>query len=191
MFCKKCGHKANTGDKFCEECGELIPHVKADASADVTIEKPVSHPEIKIEAPKVFKNRVLEHIADHLEFLGYQIEKELPQSQGKQEVLLATSVKNHNIVGFAVESGIVIVRSTFSIEKAVSAQMDAAVNLLSSKLDVCNVYYEVNDGKVSLRFESVFTGEYSKELFGKFLNYFSKDIDKMYLIESVNNAFVN
>src|SRR3989344_8853245 len=149
MFWKKCGHKANAEDKFCEECGELIPRGKSE----VTSEKPTSKTETKVQEPKVFQNKALEHIANHLEFLGYQIEKEPSENQDKKEVLLATSVKNHNIVGIAIESGIVILRSTFRVEKAASTQMDAAINLLSSKLDVCNVYYEIEDGKVSLRFE--------------------------------------
>ena len=130
----------------------------------------------------------LEQIANHLEFLGFAIEK-TPGKDDVKPMLVAKSDKEPTLVIIELSPGWTFFRSNFGINKAASTAMDTAINKLSGVSDVVNPHYVVEDGKVTLRFDASYTGNYSKDVFGKFISNVLSDIKKMYRIPDVFKVF--
>lgn len=129
----------------------------------------------------------LDYIKNHLEFLGYKVEK--PEvAEGAQASLLAKHNTEPNFWVVEINPNVLILRASFSITKPVSPQLDEAMNTLSATTDVSNPCYVVDDGQVTVRFDAPYTGEYSKEVFADFFSYLTKDVEKMYRIKSVMEA---
>jgi len=134
-------------------------------------------------------SQTLQKIANHLEFLGYSIEMKDSKEPGNPS-FTAKNSQYPNLFVWEWQPGFTLISSSFIIENSSSLeQKHAAVNELSGKVDVVNPYYEQENGKRLLTFSTYYTGEYSKELFGKFISVLHKDIGKMYNIPSVNKAF--
>jgi hypothetical protein len=134
-------------------------------------------------------SQTLEKMANHLEFLGYSIQMNDPKAGGNPSF----NAKHSQYPNFFVwewQPGLTLIRSSFAVDSCSSLEeKNAAINELSGKVDLVNPFYEQENGKGVLRFETFYTGEYSKEVFGNFISVVHKDIDKMYKIPSVTKAF--
>lgn len=131
----------------------------------------------------------LEQMANHLEFLGYSVERTPAKADGEKSLILAKHSQNPNVVAIEMQPGWTLFRSSFGINKPVSQAMDIAISELSRTTDVANPHYAVEDGKVNLRFDSSYTGNYSKDVFGNFFTTFLNDIQKMYRLPNVIKEF--
>lgn len=167
MNCKNCGSKLEDGAKFCAACGT------------------------KVEAVQKTDTKNLGAIKNHLEFLGYTAELTEATKEGEMNMLIAKHNKDTNFVVIEIQPNIVNFRANFTTEKSHSPQMDSAINELGSKLDVANIFYEMDEGKAILRIDAVYTGEYSKDVFGRFFSLLNKDIGKIFLLESSRKAFTD
>ena len=165
MNCKSCNTKLEEGAKFCPSCGT------------------------KVDGFQKGDTKTLQDIKNHLEFLGYSVELQEAKKEGEMNMLLARHSKDSNFVAIEIQPNIIIFRANFQTEKAHSPQMDSAINELSSKMDVGNVFYEVEDGKAILRVDATYTGEYTKDVFARFFSLVNKDIGKIFLLESSKKAF--
>lgn len=165
MNCRQCGTKIDEDAKFCPSCGT------------------------KLEIPQKSDLKNLTAIKNHLEFLGYSAELTEVKREDERNFLVAKHSKEPNFIAIEIQPNIVNFRSNFTTEKTKSSLMDSAINELGSKLDVANIYYEIEDGKAILRVDAVYTGEYSKDVFGRFFSLLNKDIAKIFLLESTKAAF--
>ena len=140
------------------------------------------------EGPSMSK--LFDQMANHLEFLGYSVEINQP-AEGEKPSFIARHSQYPNLFIWEMEPGITLMRSSFNIEKAYfPEEMDAAINELSKSVNIMNPNYVVNnDGKVVLQFDTVYTGDYSREIFGKFIAYVQNDIARMYRVPAVVKAF--
>lgn len=167
MNCKNCSAKIEDNTKFCASCG------------------------MKVEAGEKTDVKNLNAIKNHLEFLGYKVELTEAKKNDEATFFVATHSKDANLVAVEIEPFLTTLRANFTTEKPHSSEMDSAINELCSKLDVANVFYKVEDDKVVLYVDAVYTGEYSKDIFGRFFALLNKDISKIFLLESTKKAFTN
>ena len=165
MNCKNCGVKVEEGAKFCASCGT------------------------RMEAALKADTKTLSAIKNHLEFLGYTVELTEAKKEGEMNMILAKHNKDTNFVAIEIQPNIINFRANFSTDKPQAPEMDKAINELGSKLDVANIFYEIEDGKAILRADAVYTGDYTKDVFARFFSLLNKDIGKIFLLESSKKAF--
>lgn len=165
MNCKSCKEKIEEGSKFCAGCGA------------------------KVEAVVKADTKNLNAIKNHLEFLGYTVELTETDKEGERNFLIATHSKDANFVIVELEPFITNFRATFTTEKPYSPVMEKAINELAAALDVSNIFFQIEEGKAVLRIDAVYTGEYSKDVFGRYFALLIKDIGKIFRLESTKDAF--
>lgn len=133
--------------------------------------------------------KTIEKIQNHLSFFGYKVERHNLGETNQKEFLTASHTQSPSLIIFDMTEGMVSFQSNFAINRGADDKMYKALNTLSSYMDITNPFFRFEDsGKIKLRFESSYSGLYEKDVFSKFLNFFIKDIEKMYKIEEVYNA---
>jgi len=135
-------------------------------------------------------NSTMEQIAKHLEFLGYKIETKV-DSGGKPYFIAYNSTAN-DIVVTPYEPNFTFFQTTLTSVKSPSSDMDAFVNKANGSFYIARFYYETNE-KIKgtmLRFDAIYTGEYSKESFGKFIDMFRHDQDMIRSMGNYNKIFL-
>lgn len=137
---------------------------------------------VLVEATEKMKNIELKQMADHLEFLGYQI-KRIELDNGK-ELVTAVHPTNNNFMFFDLMTGFTLFRVNLSTEKRYEAEMDKAINRVNQDLGLSKIYYEMEDDIVVLRIEAVYVGEYKKERFGSFYELFENDQKRIFQLDA-------
>jgi len=129
-------------------------------------------------------NKTYDGISKHLEFMGYNIEKN--KSEGGRDFLIAYHPTNANIVIAAYANKYYYFRTTLYSVKSPSKEMFDFVNRANSMMNVCRFYCTPkSDGKGSaIIFEAVYTGEYDKSTFAMFMDFVTKDHE---IIRSMDN----
>lgn len=135
-------------------------------------------------------SKTLEQIANHLEFLGYKIEKIEPKKEGDKELVIATHAKNNNMVIFEMLPSFIMFRVNLTSERKPSTEMDTFLNDANKKFDVAKVFYDNEDDNAVLRFEAIYIGEYSKEIFGQFYDMFEKDQKRIVVLDNFSKIFL-
>ncbi len=129
-----------------------------------------------------------EEMASHLEFLGYTIQKPQKKEPKNPQIYAATHAKKWNLVFWEIAPELVMFQVSIAIAKKQTKEMDACVNRANEKLFIAKTYYYLADKKITLRFEAFYTGQYSKSIFGAFIDALLNDVQTFRLQDS-QNAF--
>lgn len=136
-------------------------------------------------------NNLLDQLGNHLEFLGYKIEKQEPKADSNRLLIIASHSKNNNIVLFEMSPGFVLLKVSLTTQRKPTPEMDAFINEANKKFDISKFYYDVDSELAIIRFEAIYTGIYSKELFGQFVDFFQKDQDRLGLLDNFSKIFLD
>lgn len=185
MFCTKCGKKIEEGSIFCEFCGTEQVKVELAKETEPTVLEPVKElkNETLAEVPKEIINKELNKFADHLEFLGYEIEK---LALDNIERVVARHTNKNNCVFFQMMPNLSLFQVNFTTEKKHNPIMDVAVNSINKELGLSRFYYDIGkeDNLVVFRIEAMYVGSYSKEEFALFQDRFEKEQGLIFQHES-------
>lgn len=116
-------------------------------------------------------------ITEHLEFLGYKIEKD----KEDKELLLAYHDTNnnmwfwdestkhqYNVSQICFGSGSRVANTRITLEKL------RAINLLNRCSQIAYTYLEEDENDAIINFRAVYLGLYKKDVFSRFIEYFRK-----------------
>lgn len=183
MFCEKCGKNIPDNSVFCEFCGSKVmqEEIASEKAAEVLEKNPKS--------PKPIQNENLKQMANHLEFLGYQIEK--LDTEGDREFIAARHSKDNNIVFWEMIPAFAMFKVSLTTKKKSSAKIDAFINNANKSLEISKLYYDIDDNVLTLRFEAVYVGKYVKETFGQFHKIFENDQERGCSLNDFSKLFVD
>lgn len=112
---------------------------------------------------------ILDKIKTHLEFLGYEVTEPKKESEEAQDRLLARHPEKPNYLVLQMLPFALLFTATYSIEKGTAKEWDSVINEANQQAGLSRIYYNVDEKKeITLVFEGVFIGEYSRELFGQY-----------------------
>ena len=177
MFCEKCGKTISGDSVFCEFCGHKI-------SEEEKVIKEQKKESVIIDS-------TLKQIASHLEFLGYEINKLELGEQGDREYIGATHPKKNNIMFWNIFRDFVMLKVSLTTNKKLSLKMNEFLNDANKKLDFAKVYCDEENGFAVIRFETTYTGKYSKEIFGQFLEIFENDQNRLGSFDNFTKLFID
>ncbi len=126
----------------------------------------------------VLTSSTLEQIMNHLEFLGYKIERRDYKNPGDKMLFIATHPEHYNFTFIPLisqDSNFILFKLILTTDKSKSIEMDAAINRVNTAMFITRAYFQIEKGVAALRFEAVYMGEYVKDIFGKFFTQFGKD----------------
>lgn len=154
MICHNCEFEVSEDSTFCSNCGGKIEiHTQKEASV------------------------LWKDVSSHLEFLGYKIEiRESDKKEGKI-ILLALHDQRNNVLLVSSSPNLLFLRIHLNSTKKWSDEISDYVNNANKVLNCARVFYEVEDGSISVVFETVYTGPYSKEAFGQFFDLYNNDVN--------------
>jgi hypothetical protein len=137
-------------------------------------------------------NTELDKFCNHLEFLGYKIEKTKPATEDEKEIVLAEHVQKNNLIFFEMQPNFILFRVNLTSNKQVAPEMDDFMNRANKEILLSRIYYKENDAnKTLIVFEFVYTGPYSKETFSQFLDYTQHDQMSLNKIEGFERIFLD
>ena len=182
MHCEKCGEKISEESVFCEFCGNKIQEEKGVSKTAAIIS------EENTKDAGIIQNENLKQISNHLEFLGYEVNK--LDLGGEKEFISAKHSKNNNILIFELFPNFVMFKVSLTTQKKSNIKMDAYVNNANKNLLITKFYYDFEDSVLILRFEAVYVGKYVKEIFGQFHEIFENDQKSGCAFEDFSKLFV-
>lgn len=183
--CHNCGKQIDANAKFCTHCGAKIQAetpVVADVKASVKQEP----------QPKLNEN--LEKISDHLEFLGYKLEKIKAKDNDAKDCIIAIHNQKNNVFIIAISPTMSLFKIQLSTKKKHVPAMDTFVNDANKALVFAKVYTELDSESkdVILMLEAMYTGNYNKESFAEFFECFQGDSNpRMYRIPGFEKLFLD
>jgi len=185
MFCEKCGKKISDDSAFCEFCGQKIEC--GEKKENLSLEKKKGQ---KKENDQIASDN-LKQIANHLEFLGYEIHRNELTEKDKRESLFVNHPDNLNLTILEMLPNFIIFRTLMATEKKPSAKIDAFLNDMNKNFLISKIYREVEDNKVYLRIESVYIGDYVKDIFGRFIDMNIREHSQLRASDDFGNLFVD
>lgn len=183
MFCKNCGNNLKVNTSFCNKCGKKIEETDLNVVGN-------TQQEFKKDDMSII-NIKLKQVADHLEFLGYQVNKFETKEQTDKELMVATHLNNNNILFWEFLPNFVMFKISLTTGRKPSAKINQFINAANKKFNITRIYYDVEDSLVVLRLEAVYIGSYSKEIFGQFYEFFNNDQKSLNLLENFSELFLD
>lgn len=177
MKCNKCTNEVSENAKFCNKCGSKIESIVASTA-------------VQSESSASGVDDTLSKIGNHLEFLGYSIEKVSSDDRASKAIWLATHQNRWNFVFHEMIDGFILFKGQVRSEKKYTKEMETLMNISNAQLVITKVYVEGEDEKTIIVFEGVYGGAYIKELFTKFMNLFQADQSNLVKSERFNELFV-
>jgi hypothetical protein len=122
----------------------------------------------------------LDKISNHLEFLGYEIERR--KAEKGNDFLLAKHSRRNNIVVVDHSEWLTFFRIALNTTKDYSKEISDYVNEMNSTLTVSRVFFEKDNesSKVVIIFNAMYIGDYTKEIFGNFLDTLTSDTEVLF-----------
>lgn len=154
MNCKNCNCQSPNDAKFCNSCGKPMESEPSDIN--------------------------FEEMSKHLEFLGYKVELIKAAKEGEKDRMVAVHSKRSNIIVLTLLPGLILYAINLTTKKKFNEEMSAFLNNANKILISTKVYYEIEDEIVVLRFESIYTGNYNKEVFSQFIESLNNDVDNLF-----------
>jgi hypothetical protein len=152
---------------------------------------PVAEEQGKTTTPKLSAN--MENIAKHLELLGYRIENDNSVTTTGKPYFIAYSDYENNIMVTEYMPKFISFRTFLITEKPLSADMKDFANKANQSFEIVRMICDINDKtkNAEIRFVTMYTGEYSKEIFGTFLSMYRHDISSIMAMENYDKVFLN
>ena len=193
MFCTDCGKSLEKDSVFCEFCGAKQAEAGPTTEPGASISDQVMSlkGESPINASKEILNKELKQMADHLEFLGYGIEKLETSGDDKRENVFAQHPSNLDFTLLEVFPGFIILKVLMATKKKPSSEIDAFINDMNKNFIISKIYREIENETVYLRIESIYMGVYVKDLFVKFMDLNIRDHNQLRSSDDFTNLFVN
>jgi hypothetical protein len=131
--------------------------------------------------------------ANHLEFLGYRIEKKTDTASSENPYFYAYHTTSNNIIVSAFAPNYYLFRTNLICVKPGSAAMADFVNKANKVMDISRFYWEpdTNTKGTNLRFEAIYMGDYSKQTFGLFIDMLRRDQNNILYMENYKKIFLN
>ena len=131
----------------------------------------------------------MKQLADHLEFLGYKIE-----ISGKEvkPYIIARHDINYNVVIEEPYPNFIYLRTYIIAPKAYSPAMTEFLNKAVQRFDITSIFVTEEKGStgITLNYVALYTGAYSREIFGSFFDMYKKDLDKIRYMDNYENLFI-
>ena len=135
---------------------------------------------------------ILDEMANHLEFLGYKIENIPSKSEGGKPVVLAKHLNKNNMLLFKMSDGFISFCTNLNCDKKLSIEMIEYINTINYSLSISRVHVFISDDQLTtIRFEAVYIGAYSKDLFSKFYDYLMDDQKLLNSLKGFDEIFIN
>ncbi|MFZ1035603.1 MAG: hypothetical protein WAU61_05500 [Smithella sp.] len=135
----------------------------------------------------------MENIAKHLELLGYRIDKgNYLTTNGKPYFIAYSDYENNLIVEEKlprfIDIGVVIYT-----EKPLSNDMKDFANRANSFFEISRMFFSISEKtkNADINFEATYIGDYSKELFGSFINIFKSDVNLIRTMNDYSKVILN
>lgn len=135
-------------------------------------------------------DKTFEQVKNHLEFLGYTVNVIEPKDDNKLWGATAMHSSRNNLLVLELLPNLFYFTATLTTERKPSPEADKFINELNSKLDMCRVYYVVENELMVLKFEAILCGEYNKQAFSKFYELMEADHKKLTLLEGFDKVFL-
>lgn len=135
--------------------------------------------------------KTLDQIANHLEFLGYKKEITDAKDDKDRPFLIAKHSSKYNIVGIQFDPNFIRFQISLTTEKRPTERMDEFIVGANRSANISQIYYDLEEGKVILRIGAVFSGDYSKESFGLFYDWFQGDVARLYSLKDYSKIFLD
>lgn len=157
------------------------------------IEEP-SGSQIVTEQEKPKMNENVEKICNHLEFLGYQLEKTKAKKANEKDFVLARHSQKNSVFILILSPNILLFKISLTTGKKHVPVMDAFINEANKVLIFAKMYYEIDKEtqEVVVRLEALYTSDYKKEAFGEFFESFNFDVNpRLYKIPNFDKLFLD
>jgi hypothetical protein len=152
---------------------------------------PVTEEQGKATTPKL--SATMENIAKHLELLGYRIENDNLVTTTGKAYFIAYSDYENNIIVTEYLPKFIIFRTYLITEIPLSADMKYFANKANLFFETAKMICDTDDKtkNAEITFQAMYTGEYSKDIFGTFLNMYRHDISSINAMENYSKVFLN
>lgn len=133
--------------------------------------------------------RTMEKFANHLEFFGYRIEKKIDT---EKPYFYAYHSTYNNLAVYTIAPNYYLFQTLLLCKQHGSAAMDDFVNKANKLMGVSRFYYEPDANKkgTSLKFDAIYMGEYTKTIFGFFIDELRRDQNAIVYMENYHKIFL-
>ncbi len=104
-------------------------------------------------------------------------------------MLITNHPNKARFVIFDLLPDLVLFRANFTTEKKPSVEMDRFLNTVNRSNTISRVFYDLDGELVVLRFESVYTGQYSRETFSQFWDALQDDLKRLWTLDAAAKVF--
>jgi hypothetical protein len=133
----------------------------------------------------------LNQITNHLECLGYTIEKREPQQEEDKLVFFAAHSTHNNFIYFELMPNFIFFQVGLNCEKNQSPEMHSYINQFNTISNLVRSYsIPLQNGRALVRLEANYIGEYSKELFSQFYDLLEADQKRFTSLKDFEKVFI-
>ncbi len=147
---------------------------------------------IETDVKLIVISKTMEKMADHLEFLGYRIEKKPTEEGVKKPYLLAQHPSNYSMFVIEFIPNFYLFRTNLSCSRSGSQAMNDFINKANKLMEISRIFYDpIEETKGTIiRIETIYIGEYQKQIFASFMEMLKKDQERISTMENYEKIFL-
>lgn len=120
-------------------------------------------------------------IINHLEFLGYTIEKNEPEKKEEKPSYGCAHAIHYNFTFWVIRPEMIMFRIFVTTGAVFMAKTYEYFNDANRRLNITKVYADKDEKEhVVFRFEAIYSGDYKKNVFGTFIEDFHTDTEQLF-----------